>query len=92
MANVNVKENNTEEKEKVENECNWLLRSPSTDDFDIISVAGMGGWSVWKGVVGVNYPITITCNECSSRADWYVLICSLSSRFVVKVNIHCNFQ
>lgn len=69
MVNVNVKENNTEEKEKVENECNWLLRSPSTDDFDIISVAEMGGWSVWKGVVGVNYPITVTCNECSSRAD-----------------------
>ena len=64
----NTKETNEE------NECNWLLRSPSTDDFDIISVAALGEWSVWRGVVNVNYPITVTCNECISTADWYVFL------------------
>ena len=68
---ANIKGNSTED-DNEENECHWLLRSPSTDDFDIISVAALGEWSVWKGVINNGYPITITCNECLSTADWYV--------------------
>jgi len=69
IRTVPIEEENNADEINEGNECNWLLRSPETDDFDIISVAEEGGWSVWKGVVGTNYPITVTCNECSSNAD-----------------------
>jgi len=54
---------------ETENECNWLLRSPRTDSFDLIEVAEAGGWEVWKGVKDVDYTISITCNDCGDDAD-----------------------
>lgn len=59
---------------ETENECNWLLRSPRTDSFDLIEVAEAGGWEVWKGVKDVDYTISITCNDCGDDADWYVTL------------------
>ena len=53
---------------KEENECSWLWRSSSTEDFDILSTSD-GAWEAWVGEVKPLVQVSITCNECSERPD-----------------------
>jgi len=54
--------------------CNWLLRSPETNEFDLSNVDG--DWSIWTGVIG-RTEVSIVCNECSSETD-----CNLNGKCV----------
>lgn len=61
----------------VQNECSWLLRSPTTDSYDLIQLAEETEWLIWKGLQESEYRISIECNECDSDADCnYNGICS----------------
>ena len=55
-------------------DCNWLLRSPETNEFDLSNVDG--DWSIWTGVIG-RTEVSIVCNECSSEID-----CNLNGKCV----------
>ncbi|KAL9180841.1 hypothetical protein ACHAXT_011294 [Thalassiosira profunda] len=46
--------------------CNWLLRSPPTEAFDLLEVEGT--WQVWVGVIG-RADVTIESNLCLDSAD-----------------------
>ncbi|KAL7536191.1 hypothetical protein ACHAXR_006980 [Thalassiosira sp. AJA248-18] len=54
--------------------CNWLLRSPDTDEYDLRYVDG--DWSIWTGVVGKT-EVSIACNTCSDNVD-----CNLNGQCV----------
>eukprot|EP00804_Cyclotella_cryptica_P006489 CCRYP_012786-RB/>CCRYP_012786-RB protein AED:0.12 eAED:0.12 QI:1112/0.7/0.90/1/0.8/0.90/11/549/703 len=47
-----------------QNECDWLLLSPQTENYDLIEMAQEEYWSMWRGAVMKNYEVYITCNEC----------------------------
>ncbi len=53
---------------KNQNECGWLLRSPETTEYDLLSVA-KEDWLWWKGTIEEGMVIKASCNECSSMAD-----------------------
>jgi hypothetical protein len=38
-----------------ENDCNWLLRSPYTESYDIIQLAHDAEWNVWMNLIKDNY-------------------------------------
>ncbi|KAL7548821.1 hypothetical protein ACHAWF_012095 [Thalassiosira exigua] len=46
--------------------CNWLLRSPETDEFDLLNV--VGNWKVWVGTIG-NADVSIASTECAEDSD-----------------------
>ncbi|KAL7534025.1 hypothetical protein ACHAXR_005587 [Thalassiosira sp. AJA248-18] len=46
--------------------CNWLLRSPETDEYNLLNV--VGDWQVWVGVIG-NAEVSISSNECKGNSD-----------------------
>lgn len=46
--------------------CNWLLRSPQTDEFDLMNVGT--DWSIWTGVIGKTQ-VSFACNKCSDNTD-----------------------
>ena len=46
--------------------CNWLLRSPETEEFDVLNV--VGDWQVWVGVIGKT-EVSITTNACTDISD-----------------------
>ena len=52
-------------KEKAE-DCPWLLRSPQTDEFDLLEI--YGSWQVWTSGIR-DTSVSIKCNECSSDSD-----------------------
>jgi len=54
--------------------CNWLLRSPETDSYDLLEVNP--SWSIWVGVIG-STSVSITCNECNDNTD-----CNLNGQCV----------
>jgi len=55
--------------ENLENECNWLLISPETEDFDVIDVSIVSTWSLWKGQIAIGYSIAVSCTECNGVVD-----------------------
>jgi len=46
--------------------CNWLLRSPETDSFDLLEVGSQ--WSVWIGSIATT-TVSTECDFCSSDVD-----------------------
>mmetsp|Transcript_16833 Transcript_16833/g.27649 ORF Transcript_16833/g.27649 Transcript_16833/m.27649 type:complete len:517 (+) Transcript_16833:850-2400(+) len=50
------------------NECQWLLRSEQTEDFDLVELS-TGFWRLWDGKIVDDYRIDIDCAECSNDAD-----------------------
>lgn len=52
-----------------ENECSWLLRSPTTISYDIADVASSENWNVWKGTIDSSSRLSASCNECRHKAD-----------------------
>ena len=53
----------------MQNRCNWLLKSPNTESFDIVELAEETEWFMWKGLVESDYSVSIECVECSEAAD-----------------------
>lgn len=53
----------------LQNECNWLLISPETEDFDVIDVSIVSTWSLWKGQIAIGYSIAVSCTECNGVVD-----------------------
>ncbi|KAL7458616.1 hypothetical protein ACHAWC_010206 [Mediolabrus comicus] len=52
-------------------ECQWLLRSPKTKEFNLLDVAA-SDWEVWKGgrgAIGSTDGLSIACDDVDSRAD-----------------------
>ena len=47
-------------------DCPWLLRSETTDAYDIEEI--QGSWQVWQGVIATS-DVRISCNECSNDDD-----------------------
>ena len=47
--------------------CPWLLRSPTTNSYDLLEV--LGGWSIWTGLIKNGVTITSSCNECETSAE-----------------------
>ena len=48
--------------EGTENACNWLLRSPNTESYDITELASENGWNVWMSFVKMDH-----------RCEWYII-------------------
>jgi hypothetical protein len=48
-----------------QNECQWLLRSEQTEDFDIEELSE-GYWRLWDGKIVDDYKIDIDCAECAN--------------------------
>ena len=46
------------------NECNWLLRSDETEEFDLVELS-RENWFLWKGKIQQDYQIDIKCAEVS---------------------------
>eukprot|EP00984_Skeletonema_dohrnii_P010533 scaffold4109_cov101-Skeletonema_dohrnii-CCMP3373.AAC.2 len=53
---------------KASNECQWLLRSEETEDFDLVELS-TGFWRLWDGKVVDDYRIDIDCAECVQDSD-----------------------
>jgi hypothetical protein len=49
-----------------EHECNWLLRSDETDDFDLVELSTTENWFLWKGEIKQDYKIKVRCAEVSN--------------------------
>lgn len=47
-------------------ECPWLLRSPETEEFDLLEIDG--SWQVWTSGIE-DTSVSIKCNECVSDSD-----------------------
>lgn len=47
--------------------CNWLLRSPETNEYDLMNVDG--DWKIWTGLVSTS-TVSIQCNSCNDNVDW----------------------
>ena len=52
----------------VQNECDWLWRSPHTHNYDI-STTTDGAWEAWTGEVKLHAQVSVTCNQCSEHSD-----------------------
>ena len=50
------------------NECQWLLRSEQTEDFDLVELS-TDFWRLWDGKIVDDYRIDIDCAECSNDSD-----------------------
>ena len=46
--------------------CQWLLRSPETDSYDVLEAGEK--WDMWIGVVSTT-DVSIACNKCSELTD-----------------------
>jgi len=57
----------TSQQRDQKNECDWLARSPETEEYDLLSVAE-SEWSVWTGRVEP-MSFDIKCNECTETSD-----------------------
>ena len=57
---------NIRKSENDDSSCNWLLRSPETDSFDVLDATGK--WDMWVGVLGTT-DVSITCNRCFENSD-----------------------
>ena len=44
----------------------WLLRSPQTDEYDLLNV--QGEWSIWVGRIDTT-KVSISCNTCNDDVD-----------------------
>ncbi len=44
----------------------WLLRSPETDSYDLLTVGG--SWGIWLGRID-NTEVNYACNACNEAAD-----------------------
>jgi len=44
----------------------WLLRSPDTEEYDLLNVASE--WNIWFGVIDTTH-VTYSCTECNSNTD-----------------------
>ena len=78
----------------VEDGCNWLLRSPETDSFDLTTVDG--AWSIWTGVIGTT-DVSIECNTCYvSLADFahcFNSPCTLTRPIeTIQDDVDCNLN
>ena len=60
----------TEDDVEDDTECQWLLRSSKTKEFNLLDVAA-SDWEVWKGrgAIGSTDGFSIACNDVDSRAD-----------------------
>mmetsp|Transcript_40394 Transcript_40394/g.87235 ORF Transcript_40394/g.87235 Transcript_40394/m.87235 type:complete len:579 (-) Transcript_40394:585-2321(-) len=61
----------------------WLLRSPETDEYDVLNVEG--DWDVWFGVIGAT-PLKYSCTECSTDTD-----CNFNGQCVNR-ECECNVE
>jgi hypothetical protein len=68
-----------------ENECSWLLRSPTTFSYNIAEVAPSEGWQVWKGMIDWSSGLSVSCNECAQTSD-----CSYHGECGVDRVCRCN--
>ncbi len=55
--------------ENEKNECNWLLRSDETEEFDLVELSKTEHWFLWKGQVKKDYKIGVSCAEVSIFSD-----------------------
>ena len=55
-------------------DCNWILRSPETEEFDLLNVPS--NWQVWTGVISTT-EVHTACNECNDATD-----CNLNGQCV----------
>lgn len=96
----NILTSDTSDEVDDENECSWLLRSPSTETFDLTELAEEEEWFVWQGLVESDYRISIECNECGGKDDCNyngeceedeigVSTCKCSQNFF---GSHCQFE
>lgn len=53
----------------LQNPCSWLMKSQTTDSYDIISVGTELQWFVWKGLIKSKAAVSIECNQCNDEAD-----------------------
>ena len=49
-----------------DSDCNWLLRSPATDEFDLLDVDGK--WQLWSGDISET-EVNFICDECQDNSD-----------------------
>mmetsp|Transcript_12411 Transcript_12411/g.22465 ORF Transcript_12411/g.22465 Transcript_12411/m.22465 type:complete len:278 (+) Transcript_12411:967-1800(+) len=61
----------------------WLLRSPETDEFDLLNVGG--DWNIWFGVIDTTH-LTYSCTECNTNTD-----CNLNGQ-CVNNECKCNVE
>mmetsp|Transcript_7622 Transcript_7622/g.16602 ORF Transcript_7622/g.16602 Transcript_7622/m.16602 type:complete len:508 (+) Transcript_7622:542-2065(+) len=63
FTHPNIMKSNSSE----ESDCNWLLRSPDTDAYNLLEAPG--GWSIWVGVIMDDASIKTTCSGCNTDTD-----------------------
>lgn len=44
----------------------WLLRSPETEEYDLLNV--QGEWNIWLGRIATT-KVSISCNACNDNTD-----------------------
>lgn len=57
---------NIRKSKRHDSDCPWLLRSETTDAYDIEDV--QGPWQVWRGLIETT-DVQISCNECNDDDD-----------------------
>eukprot|EP00585_Thalassiosira_rotula_P005858 CAMPEP_0196159518 /NCGR_PEP_ID=MMETSP0910-20130528/46361_1 /TAXON_ID=49265 /ORGANISM="Thalassiosira rotula, Strain GSO102" /LENGTH=684 /DNA_ID=CAMNT_0041424439 /DNA_START=132 /DNA_END=2186 /DNA_ORIENTATION=+ len=70
-------------KKKQEESEPWLLRSPETDEFDLLNV--VGEWSIWFGVIDTTH-LSYSCTKCNTDTD-----CNLNG-LCVDGDCECNVE
>lgn len=50
------------------NECNWLLRSPTTREYELSQVS-LDGWKIWNGNVETVHNFRYGNTDCDSESD-----------------------
>lgn len=61
-----------------------MLRSPSTDEYDLLSV--VGDWQVWVGTIG-KAEVSITGNKCRDDSD-----CNLNGKCTDDGKCNCDSE
>eukprot|EP00804_Cyclotella_cryptica_P027027 CCRYP_013672-RA/>CCRYP_013672-RA protein AED:0.17 eAED:0.19 QI:0/0.8/0.63/1/0.8/0.54/11/835/482 len=59
-----------------DNDCPWLLRSPDTTEYDLLSITG--SWTVWAGSSKQSGSFSALCDECSDISQCVSWFSSLS--------------
>ena len=53
----------------MQNPCSWLVKSQTTESYDLIHVGKENHWFVWKGLIESNQKVSIECNGCRDNSD-----------------------
>ncbi|KAL7539202.1 hypothetical protein ACHAXR_009093 [Thalassiosira sp. AJA248-18] len=66
-----------------DSQCQWLLKSPATETYDLMEVSGE--WSIWVGKINHGAHMSVTCNSCNDDTD-----CNLNGKCMDNSKCECD--